>query len=59
MKIRLLVMDEHSCFTEDGLHYAILGAGLYKPVKLQYSFENDWGYYTEWADVEVVLESKE
>ena len=57
MKIRLLVQDEESCLDKDGLHYAILDRGIYKPVKLQFSFQNDWGYYTEWEDVEVVFQS--
>lgn len=59
MKIRLLVLDQHTCLQTSGLQYGIVESGMYKPVRIQVSSENDWGYYTEWKDVEVVFESEE
>lgn len=59
MKIRLLVLDEHSCLQVSGLQYGIVESGIYKPVAIQVSSENEWGQYTEWKDIEVMFESKE
>lgn len=55
MKIRLLVDLDDSCLTTAGLQYGIPEYNIYKPVKLQYSYPNEWGNHTEWEDVEVVI----
>lgn len=59
MKIRLLVLDEHSCLQMSGIQYGIVESGIYKPVKIQVSQENLWGHYTDWEDIEIVFESQE
>lgn len=58
MKIRLLVLDEQSCYDISSLHFGFHDNGVYKPAKLQVTFQEElWGHPVQWEDIDVVFES--